>query len=128
VRCLGAQTVIDYREQQFQERVREMDVVLDTLGIATREASWTTLKRGGLLISTTEPPSQERAASLGPQARFVFTQGRGEVLQSLADAAGSGRLRVQIGQEFALADRLGESGKAKGKMVLHLDPPPLSKK
>lgn len=128
VRSLGAQTVIDYREQKFQELVREMDVVLDTLGGATQEASWATLKRGGLLISTTEPPSQERAASLGLQARFVFTQGRGEVLQSLADLAGSGQLRVQIGQEFALADaalahRLGESGKAKGKMVLHIDPP-----
>jgi NADPH:quinone reductase-like Zn-dependent oxidoreductase len=128
VRSLGADEVIDYRTQRLEDLVRGVDVVLDTIGGPTQEASWSTLKRGGILVATAMPPQPERAAAAGVRAAFVFTPPRGAVLAQLAERVDAGRLRVLVGQEFALADaaqahRLGESGQARGKMILHVGAP-----
>ncbi|PHV12138.1 NADP-dependent oxidoreductase [Chitinimonas sp. BJB300] len=128
VKSLGADEVIDYRTQRFEQVVKNMDVVLDTLGGVTQEASWSTLRAGGLLVATTMPPSPERAAAAGAHGTFVFTPPRGAVLAQLATLVDTGRLRMLVGQEFTLADaplahRLGETGKARGKMVLHVCSP-----
>jgi NADPH:quinone reductase-like Zn-dependent oxidoreductase len=128
VRSLGADEVIDYRSQRFQDHARDIDVVLDTIGGPTQEASWGVMKPGGILVATAMPPLPERAAAAGVRAAFVFTPPRGAVLAQLAERVDAGRLRVLVGQEFALADaahahRLGESGKARGKMVLHVNAP-----
>ena len=130
VRSLGADEVIDYRTQRFEQVARDMDIVLDTLGGPTQESSWSTLRRGGLLVATTMPPPPERAAAAGVRAAFIFSSPRGAVLAQLAERVDDGRLRIVVGQEFALADaaqahRLGESGKARGKMILHVGPPGL---
>ncbi len=128
VKSLGADEVIDYRTQRFERVARDMDIVLDTLGGATQEASWTAMRKGGILVATAMPPSPERAAAAGVRAAFVFTPPRGAVLAQLAERVDDGRLRIVLGQEFALADaaqahRLGEAGKARGKMILHVAAP-----
>jgi len=128
VRSLGADEVIDYRTQRFEQVARDIDIVLDTLGGPTQQASWGTLRRGGILVATTMPPPPERAAAAGVRAAFIFSSPRGEVLAQLAERVDDGRLRIVVGQEFALADaaqahRLGEAGKARGKMVLHVGAP-----
>jgi len=128
VKSLGADEVIDYRKQHFEQVARDIDIVLDTLGGPTQEASWATLRRGGMLVATAMPPPPERAAAAGVRAVFVFTPPRGAVLAQLAERVDDGRLRVVVGQEFALADaahahRLGEGGKARGKMILHIAAP-----
>lgn len=126
VESLGADAVIDYHHQRFEQHARDMDVVLDTIGGATQEASWSTLRPGGLLVATAIPPLAERASAAGVRAQFVFTPPRGDVLGKLAERVDAG-LRVLVGQEFALADaatahKLGESGNG-GKMVLHVAAP-----
>jgi len=128
VRSLGADEVIDYRTQRFEQVARDMDIVLDTLGGPTQESSWSTLRRGGLLVATTMPPPPERAAAAGVRAAFIFSSPRGAVLAQLAERVDDGRLRIVVGQEFALADaaqahRMGEAGKAHGKMILHVAAP-----
>jgi len=128
VRSLGADEVIDYRTQRLEQRARDMDIVLDTVGGPSQEASWATLRRGGILVATAMPPPPERAAAAGVRAAFVFTQPRGAVLAQLVQRVDDGRLRIVVGQEFAFADAaqahlLGESGKARGKMILHVAAP-----
>ena len=128
VKSLGADEVIDYRTQRFEQSTRDIDIVLDTLGGPTQEASWATLRPGGILVATAMPPPPERTAAAGVRAAFVFTPPRGAVLAQLAERVDDGRLRIVVGQEFALADaaqahRLGESGKARGKMILHVAAP-----
>lgn len=124
---LGADEVIDYRKQRFQDVVRDVDLVLDTLGGATQEASWACLRPGSLPVATAVPAPAERAAAAGVRAAFLFTPPRGAVLAQLAERVDAG-LRIVVGQEFALADaaqahRLGESGQARGKMILHVAAP-----
>ena len=123
VKSLGADDVIDYRQKRFHDIVKDADVVLDTLGGATQDASWGVLKKGGILVSTVMPPSPERAAAAGVRGAFVFTPPRGALLAQLAALVDEGQLRLLVGQEFALADaarahRLGESGTSRGKMIL----------
>jgi NADPH:quinone reductase-like Zn-dependent oxidoreductase len=128
VKSLSADEVIDYRTQCFEQIAHDIDIVLDTQGGQTQEASWATLRQGGILVATAMPPPSERAAASGVRAVFVFTPPRGAVLAELVERVDDGRLRVVVGQEFALADaaqahRLGEAGKARGKMVLHVGAP-----
>ena len=129
-RATGAHQVIDYRRQDFTTLVRDVDVVLDTVGGPVQEASRGVLKKGGLLVATTLPPSADRAAAAGVRAQMMQTPPRGEILARIAEQVDDGRLRVAVSHEFALADaalahRLGESGQARGKMVLHVGPPSL---
>jgi len=128
VKRLGADELIDYRTQRFEQMAHDIDIVIDTLGGPTQEASWATLRQGGILVATAMPPPPERAAAAGVRAAFVFTPPRGAVLAQLAERVDDGRLRIVVGQELALADaaqahRLGEAGKARGKMILHVGAP-----
>ncbi len=127
-RATGAQDVINYQHQSFAALVRDVDAAIDTVGGPVQEASWSTLKRGGILVATAMPPSAERAAASGVRAEMLQTPPSGAVLGKIADLVDAGELRVAVSHEFALADaarahRLGESGQARGKIVLHVGLP-----
>ncbi len=127
-RATGAQDVINYQHQSFATLVHDVDVVIDTVGGPVQEASWGTLKRGGILVATAMPPSAERAAAAGVRAQMLQTPPSGAVLAKIADLVDAGELRVAVSHEFALADaarahQLGESGQARGKIVLHVGLP-----
>ena len=51
VRNLGANTVIDFQTQRFEEHVRDVDAVIDLVGGETQKRSFQVLRRGGKLIS-----------------------------------------------------------------------------
>jgi len=127
-RATGADDLINYQRQDFAALVREVDVVIDTVGGAVQEASWATLRRGGILVATTMPPSAERAAAAGVRAEMMQTSPRGDTLAKIADLVDAGRVRVAVSHEFALADvakahRLAEAGAIRGKIVLHVGQP-----
>ncbi|MCU0942850.1 MAG: NADP-dependent oxidoreductase [Hydrogenophaga sp.] len=128
VRRLGADTVIDHRRERFEERFKDLDVVLDTVGGETQEASWSTLKAGGLLVATATPPPPDKASALGLRSAFVFTRPDGRSLTALAQLADNGQLEVNVGQELPLADaaqahRIGQTGQARAKTVLRVASP-----
>jgi NADPH:quinone reductase-like Zn-dependent oxidoreductase len=127
-RATGADDVINYQRQAFETLVHDVDVVIDTVGGPVQEASWSTLKRGGILVATAMPPSAERAAAAGVRAEMLQTPPNGELLARIAGMVDAGQLRVAVSHEFALADaarahQLGESGQARGKIVLHVAQP-----
>jgi NADPH:quinone reductase-like Zn-dependent oxidoreductase len=125
VKSLGADIVIDYKTTDFSTQVRDMDVVLDTVGGATQESSWGVLKRGGILLAFTQPPAAERADALGVRASFVFTAPRGDALAKIARLVDAGTLKPLICHEYTLAqaalvhDR-GQSANLVGRTVLRV--------
>lgn len=128
VESLGVNEFVDYRSQKIEDAVRDVDVVLDTVGGAAQEASWKVLNAGGLLVSIISPPSEERARAQGVRSAFLFVKPDAAILAQLARWVDSGRLRPVIGAEFALDDvaraqALSESGHARGKIVLYVSPP-----
>ncbi|GAA5785777.1 NADP-dependent oxidoreductase [Chitiniphilus shinanonensis] len=125
VLSLGADEVIDYRETSFEQAVGELDLVFDTMGGEVQERSWQTLKPGGLLVSIVSPPAEARD---GRRGAFIFIGPDAAVLRELGALVDRGVLRPVVGAEFALADvaaahALSESGRARGKIVLHVGLP-----
>src|SRR6516162_10390340 len=64
VRELGADEVVDYKKQKFEDVAHEVDVVLDLIGGETRKRSWPVLKKGGILVSTMLEPFGDQTREL----------------------------------------------------------------
>ena len=123
VHSLGADEVIDYNTQRFENVVREADLVLDAIGGATQERSFGVLRRGGTLVSIVQPPSEERAHAAGVRAVFMVSQPRGNELARIADLVVAGKVKVFVEKTFSLSDARqaqieSQSGHAHGKIVL----------
>src|SRR5437660_2413969 len=92
LRKLGVDEPIDYTQQRFEDVARNIDIVLDTLGGETQERSWSVLKKGGVLVSLVQPPSEEKAKELGVRAAFVAGHPSGPQLAEIAKMIDSGKL------------------------------------
>ncbi|HMF62255.1 MAG TPA: NADP-dependent oxidoreductase [Vicinamibacterales bacterium] len=125
VHSLGADTVIDFRTQHFEDVVRDVDVVLDLVGGETQQRSFLVLRRGGRLISAVSQPGPELAERHGVEARFFLVQVTTEHLMRVAAMIARGELQTQVGLVLPLAEARdehlmleGELPATKGKIVL----------
>jgi len=98
VRRLGADGVIDYRAKRFEERVKDIDVVLDTVGGETLDRSYGVLKRGGIVVSAAAQPSRERAEQHGVRAFFFLVQVTTERLKMIGVMIEAGTLQSEVGE------------------------------
>jgi alcohol dehydrogenase len=154
VRGFGADRVIDYGQERFWEVLEDVDVVLDGLGGEARGQSLAVLRRGGRLPSIVGGfPAYTRRfgpvlgvlAAVADIAAFMLkarlTKGvkvfqvvrhpRGDQLEALTALVDAGALRPQIDRVFSLAElpeahRYSETGRAQGKIVIAVRPPPQS--
>ena len=102
VKALGSQTVVNYHAGKFENTVRPVDLVLDTVGGETRERSYSVLKSDGVLVSVVSAaPIPER-----PDARSVFfyAEVTTERLNGISSLFYSGRLIPQVGILLPLND------------------------
>lgn len=147
VKALGADVVIDYRQQDFAAELRDCDVVLNSLGGDELKKSLRVLRPGGHLISISGPPTpafatrqglawpirqvirllshgiRKAAGRRGLTYSFVFMRADGDQLRELTSLIESGVLRPTIDRIFPLdatADALAyvDQGRAKGKVVI----------
>ncbi|WLH03550.1 NADP-dependent oxidoreductase [Pseudomonas beijingensis] len=147
VKALGADVVIDYKQQDFSSVLQDYDVVLNSLGADELEKSLKILKPGGQLISISGPPTAQfaqaqgfswslrlitgllssgirrKARRKGVSYTFVFMRASGPQLREIAALVESGSLKPVVDRSFpvdATADALGyvEQGRAKGKVVI----------
>lgn len=80
-RSLGADQVIDYKTQRFDDAVRDLDLVYDLVGGQTQDRSWPLLKRGGTLVTTLAEPPQDKAQAHGVRALRYTAQSLGDQLR-----------------------------------------------
>jgi len=120
---LGADEIIDYQTQTFEELIRDCDAAFDTVGGETYSRSFKVLKRGGIIVSMLEQPNQELMKHFGVKAIFQFTQLSRDRLTKLAQWVDQNNIRVNVDKTFPLE----EAGKAldyqrdvhpRGKVVL----------
>nr|WP_026202648.1 NADP-dependent oxidoreductase [Bradyrhizobium sp. WSM2793] len=104
VRNLGANTVIDYRTQRFEEEVRDADAVIDLVSGETQERSFQVLRRGGKLISAVSRPDQDLAKRYGVEAAFFLVDVTSQYLTKIARFIDGGKLRTNVGAVLPLAD------------------------
>ena len=98
VRGLGAYGVIDYGVKRFEEQVKDVDAVLDTVGGDTLERSYGVLKGGGILVSSAAQPSEEKAQQHGVRARFFLVEVTTERLNKIGELIDAGELDTEVGE------------------------------
>jgi NADPH:quinone reductase-like Zn-dependent oxidoreductase len=128
VRSLGAEEVIDYQATPFETAVRDVDVVLDTVGGDVQERSLQVLRAGGLFVTVAGQPPLEEAEKRGVRAAGVGPSDpahAGEVLRQITELIEAGQIQVQVTNVFPLAEAgrahaLSQQGHGRGRIVLHV--------
>jgi NADPH:quinone reductase-like Zn-dependent oxidoreductase len=123
---LGVDEAIDYNATPFEDKVRNVDAVFDTVGYETQQRSWAILKPGGMLLSIVQPPAEEIAASYGVRGQFIGTaQAGGRLLNKFASMVDAGQLKVTVSAVLPLAEirrahTLVEGRHVRGKLALEI--------
>ncbi len=147
VRLLGADLVIDYRSQDFEELLSGYDFVLDSIGGENLEKSLRILRPGGKAVGISGPPTPEfaraaglnailrlaiaglsrkirtQAKRLGVDYTFLFMRASGDQLREIAELVDAGVLRPIVGRVFPFdetadgIDSLAKGG-IRGKAVI----------
>ncbi|MDQ0865032.1 NADP-dependent oxidoreductase [Arthrobacter globiformis] len=128
VRDLGADTVIDYRTQDFEQLLTGYDLVLDSLGGENLEKSLRILNPGGKAIGISGPPDpafarnaglnpvlrlatralsskiRKQAKKLGVGYEFLFMRASGDQLRQISALVDHGVLRPVVGKVFDFGD------------------------
>jgi NADPH:quinone reductase-like Zn-dependent oxidoreductase len=149
VKGLGADVVVDYKTQDFEDVLSDYDVVLNSQDSKTLAKSLRVLKRGGMLISISGPPDlafgeqigasgfmtlvmrllsagvRRRARARGVTYSFLFMKADGSQLREITRLIESGTIRPVIDRVFPFestneALAYVEAGRAKGKVVIKI--------
>ncbi|WP_313059768.1 NADP-dependent oxidoreductase [Agrobacterium cavarae] len=147
VKSLGADVVIDYKTQDFEQVLSGYDLVLNSQDATALAKSVNVLRPGGKLISISGPPDvpfakslrlnlilrlvmrmlsrgiMKKAKSRGVDYSFLFMRAEGQQLQEIAKLIDAGAIRPVVDKVFDFtqtADALAyvETGRAKGKVVV----------
>lgn len=129
VRGLGADEMIDYREQDFVEVVEDADVVLDTIGGDCQLRSLSTLRPGGVLVSTIPFAKRglfEEASRRRVSVELILVEADHAGMLAIRDLVESGELRATIARTFPLGEAAaahaeGETNRTTGKLVLTVE-------
>jgi len=127
VRLLGADIVIDYTKDRFEDRVSDVDLVFDLVGGETQDRSFAVIKEGGCLVSTLgiAHPEKGHHRNVRVPDRWM-AQPNAAQLGEIAELIDMGKVRVEVAETFPIEnvrqayDRL-QQGHIRGKIVLTLD-------
>ncbi|WP_040203359.1 NADP-dependent oxidoreductase [Neobacillus jeddahensis] len=149
VKSLGADKMINYKTEKFEEILHNYDAVFDTLGGETLEKSFEIIKDGGKIVSVSGLPNARFGKEYGSgffktllfaaasrkltalekkhhvQYTFLFMKPSGEQLRIIADFIESGKIKPIIDRVFPFEDaqkamEYAESGRAKGKIIVKI--------
>lgn len=120
---LGADEVIDYAREPFEQRPEGVDVVVDAVGGAVGRRSLDALRPGGRLVALTDDPDGDAARARGVHAERMRVRPDRAGLVRLAELVDADRLRVTVAARLPLArageaHELSEAGHVRGKVVL----------
>jgi NADPH:quinone reductase-like Zn-dependent oxidoreductase len=124
VRGLGAERVVDYNKERFEELLNEVDVVLDAVGGETQERSLRILKPGGILVSVVSPVSAAAQNRYGVRAAYFYVDVTTARLDEITKLFDTGKLATNVGTVLPLEkartahEMLGGEPHKRGKIVL----------
>ena len=121
LRRLGADEVIDYCAERFEDRLRDLDLVVDLVGGEVVDRSWAALSPAGVLISTAAPDLARRTPE-GRRGVWFMMRPDAERLREIADQVAAGTLVSTIAEVVGFADipaaiERNRTGHAPGKIV-----------
>jgi NADPH:quinone reductase-like Zn-dependent oxidoreductase len=122
VKGLGTEEALDYSKGPLN--VKNLDVVIDTVGGAVLDTSYALLKKGGVLVTPAGQPSAEKAKSHGITAKSV-NRGPIAALSVIADLVAAKKVVSEIQKIFPLAQaslshELSQGGHGRGRILLKI--------
>ncbi|MBJ8051039.1 NADP-dependent oxidoreductase [Bacillus cereus] len=149
VKSLGADAIINYKTEKFEDILKNYDAVFDTLGGTTLEKSFDIIKSGGNIVSVSGMPNARFGKEFGSgffktllfslaskkltalekkhnaQYSFLFMKPSGDQLRIIANYIESGQIKPIIDRIFPFEDtqkamEYSESGRAKGKIIVKI--------
>ncbi|MED3056519.1 NADP-dependent oxidoreductase [Bacillus thuringiensis] len=149
VTSLGADEIINYKTEKFEDILKNYDAVFDTIGGATLEKSFNIIKRGGNIVSISGMPNARFGKEFGSgffktllfslaskkltalekkhnaQYSFLFMKPSGDQLRTIANYIEAGQIKPVIDRVFPFEDaqkamEYSESGRAKGKIIVKI--------
>jgi NADPH:quinone reductase-like Zn-dependent oxidoreductase len=123
IKQLGADEAIDYKNQNFEEEVSEVDLVFDLIGKDTQERSLQVIKPGGRLITTIMPQFKDEAKERHIQLEGFTAQSYPEDLEQIAELINQGVVSPVVSSVLSLeeatkAELLSAKGITRGKIVV----------
>ncbi len=124
VGSLGAERILDYRKDRFEESLTGVDVVLDTVGGEAQQRSLRVLKPGGILVSAVSLVPEETQKRCGIRAAYFYVDVTTARLNKLTELFDGGRLLTDVGTVLPLKEAniahemLGGAPHRRGKIVL----------
>jgi len=121
---LGAERVVDYKKDRFEESLNGVDVVLDTVGGETQERALQVLKPGGILVSVVSPIPDAAQKRYGVRAAYFYVDVTTAGLNKISELFDSGKLATNVGTVLPLEEArtahemLGGKPHKRGKIVL----------
>ena len=124
VRGLGADELVSHDLELFENTVREMDVVFDTVGGDIFQRAFASLKKGGFMVTAVAFP-QDEARQHGVGVARVLCKPDAAQLASIRTLVEAGGLKAKVGAVLPLADirqalALVQAGRTRGKVVLQI--------
>jgi NADPH:quinone reductase-like Zn-dependent oxidoreductase len=126
VRALGAERVVDYEKERFEDSVSGIDAVLDTVGGDTQKRSLRALKPGGILVSVVSPVPEATQERYGIRAAYFYVNVTTARLNKITELFDSGKLSSDVGTVLRLEEArtahemLGGAPHRRGKIVLNV--------
>ncbi|PGH77397.1 NADPH:quinone reductase [Bacillus thuringiensis] len=149
VTSLGADEIINYKTEKFEDILKNYDAVFDTIGGATLEKSFNIIKRGGNIVSVSGMPNARFGKEFGSgffktllfslaskkltalekkhnaQYSFLFMKPSGDQLRTIANYIEAGQIKPVIDRVFPFEDaqkamEYSGSGRAKGKIIVKI--------
>jgi len=124
VRGLGAERVVDYKKERFEESLNGVDVVLDMVGGDTQQRSLQVLKPGGILVSVVSPVPEAAQKRYGVRAAYFYVDVTTARLNTITQLFDNGKLSTNVGTVLPLEqartahEMLGGEPHKRGKIVL----------
>jgi NADPH:quinone reductase-like Zn-dependent oxidoreductase len=122
---LGADQVINYQTEQFEEVIHDFDAVFDTVGGETHERSYKVLKKGGILVAMSAQVNTALAQEYGFTALTQQSLTSTMALDALCNYLEDGAVEIHVDSVFPLSDIAAaftarESGKVHGKVAIEI--------
>lgn len=122
---LGADEVIDYKKQKFEEVLKDIDVVFDLIGGDTQRNSVKVLKEGGILVSVLGIADKDLLTQKNIQGVAFMAQSIPDQLNQIAQLIDEGKVKPVIAkvmplEQAAEAQKESEAGHVRGKIVLEV--------
>ena len=128
---LGADQTIDYKTTKFEEVVKDVDVVVDSVGGETLQRSYDVVKKGGIIVSLLEPPDKAQLDERGIRGTAFLVSPDTGLLSELTKLVEAKKLRPIVSKVYPLAEAARaqeaiETGHTRGKIVLRVAEEPKS--